>query len=290
MGIGENLTTDRARIWVFSLISFQRRLLHTQVNTEGEEMKRTGFFLALVLLTIGPVTFAQKDAAPSGSISVAKILEGYLAATGGLESHRSLNSLKATGDFGVSTGSPLRHLLGDYMFLYKAPAKDVLEVQMISHGTNWTGHRDNQPIHRSTVASAKMINGAGMEIVEQCMASLLEWDVHDYSKVELIGKAQVQNRLALALRFTPKKGDPQVRYYDTENFLMLRMDQVQRLRQAKGLPEAVYAISSYFEDYRQFGTVKLPQRIVVNRFQVDLVFELGSVKANVEIPESEFRD
>jgi hypothetical protein len=161
---------------------------------------------------------------------------------------------------------------------------------MISHGTNWTGHRDNQPIHRSTVASAKMINGAGMEIVEQCMASLLEWDVHDYSKVELIGKAQVQNRLALALRFTPKKGDPQVRYYDTENFLMLRMDQVQRLRQAKGLPEAVYAISSYFEDYRQFGTVKLPQRIVVNRFQVDLVFELGSVKANVEIPESEFRD
>ena len=122
------------------------------------------------------------------------------------------------------------------------------------------------------------------------MASLLEWDIHDYSKVELIGKAQIQKRWAYAVRFTPKKGDPQVRYYDMENFLLVRIDQVQRYRADKDFPEAAYAISSYFEDYRQFGAVKLPQRIVINRFPADLVFELGGVKANVEIPESVFRD
>jgi hypothetical protein len=253
-------------------------------------MKRTAFFLALALLTARPNTFAQKDASPSGSISTAKILEGYLAATGGLESHRALNTLKATGDFGLSTGSPLRNRLGDYMFFYKAPATNVLQVEAISHGTSWTGHRDDHLIRRSTVAGAKMINGASMEIVEQCMASLLEWDIRDYSKVELIGKAQVQKRWAFAVRFTPKKGDPQVRYYDMENFLLVRIDQVQRYRANKDFSEAAYAISSYFEDYRQFGAVKLPQRIVVNRFPADLVFELGSIKANVEIPESVFKD
>jgi hypothetical protein len=255
-----------------------------------KEMKRTTFFLALVLLSVRSDTFAQKDATASGTISVAKILEGNLAATGGLDAHKALLTFKASGDYGVSLGSPLRNRLGDYMFFYKAPATDLLQIEAISHGTSWTGHRDEHLIRRTTPGGAKMINGAGMEIVEQSMASLLEWDARDYSKVELIGKAEVQKRLAFALRFTPKQGDPQVRYYDAENFLMVRLDQVQRYREAENLPEAAYAISSYFEDYRQFGAVKLPQRIVVNRFQADLVFELKSVKANEEIPDSVFKD
>ena len=249
-------------------------------------MKRTAIFLALVLTCLKSNISAQKSAVPTGSISVAKILEGYLAATGGLDSRKAVLTLKATGDFGFS----LRHPLGDYMFSYKAPATDVLEVQMISHGSSWTGRRDDHLIRRSTVEGAEMINGAGMEIVEQCLRSMLEWDVRGYSKIELIGREQVEKRWAYALRFTPKKGDRQVRYYDMENFLLLRMDQVQRFRQAKDLPEMAYAITTYFQDYRQYGGLKLPQHIAVSRSVGDLIFELGSVKTNVEILDSVFRD
>jgi hypothetical protein len=249
-------------------------------------MKRNAIFLALAFFCLGPGISAQKSATPAGSISAAKILEGNLAATGGLDAHKALLTLKATGDFGFS----LRHPLGDYMFSYKAPATDVLQVQMISHGSSWTGRRDDHLIRRSTIEGAEMINGAGMEIVEQCLVSLLEWDIHDYSKIELIGRAQVEKRWAFALRFTPKKGDPQVRYYDMENFLLLRMDQVQRFSEAKNLPEMAYSVTSYFRDYRQYGSLKLPQQIAVSRSIGDLIFELGSVKANVEIPESVFKD
>jgi hypothetical protein len=129
-----------------------------------------------------------------------------------------------------------------------------------------------------------------MEIVEECLRSLLEWDIRDYSKIELIGRAQVENRWALAVRFSPKKGDAQVRYYDMENYLLLRMDQVQRFRQAKDLPEMAYAVTSYFRDYRQYGALKLPEHIAVSRSVGDLIFELGSVNANVEIPDSVFKD
>jgi len=249
-------------------------------------MKRTGIFLALAFLCLRPNISAQKSAAHEGSISAAKILEGNLAATGGLDAHKALSTLKATGDFGFS----LRHPLGDYMFSYRAPATDVLEVQMISHGSSWTGRRDDHLIRRSTVEGAEMINGAGMEIVEECLRSLLEWDIRDYSKIELIGRAQVENRWALAVRFSPKKGDAQVRYYDMENYLLLRMDQVQRFRQAKDLPEMAYAVTSYFRDYRQYGALKLPEHIAVSRSVGDLIFELGSVNANVEIPDSVFKD
>jgi hypothetical protein len=249
-------------------------------------MKRTTFFLVLILLTIRPDTFAQKDSASSATISVAKILESNLAATGGLDAHKALLTLKATGDVKL----PNNYLLGNYLFLYKAPATDLLKVQVISHGTTWTGHRNEQLIRKSTVQGARMMNGAGMEIVEQCMMSLLEWNIRDYSNIELIGKAQVQNRLALALRFTPKKGDPQVRYYDAENFLMVRMDQVQRLPQAKGLPEAVYAVTTYFQNYRPFGSLRLPEKIAISHSMDDLIFEMASAKADVEIPESAFQD
>jgi hypothetical protein len=46
-------------------------------------MRRTVFFLALLLLCIEPNTSAQKTAEPTGGISPAKIFEGYLSATGG---------------------------------------------------------------------------------------------------------------------------------------------------------------------------------------------------------------
>lgn len=249
-------------------------------------MKRTTFFIALVLLTVSSDICAQEHAPASGTISVAKILEGNLAATGGLDAHKALLTLKETGNVKLRNES----LLGDYEFLYKAPANDLLRVQIISHGTTWTGHRDEQRIQRSTGQNPRTLNGAGVELVEECLISLLEWDVRDYSKVELIGKAQVQNRLAFALRFTPKKGDPQIRYYDAETFLLVRMDQVQRLPQPKGLPEGKYAVTIYFENYRQFGPLKLPEKIAISHTLDDLIFELSSAKADVEIPESVFKD
>src|SRR5262245_60749922 len=121
-----------------------------------KEMKRTAIFLALVLLTVRSESSAQTDAAASRAISVAQLLEGNLAATGGLDAHKAVRTLKATGNIKL----PNNHILGDYVFLFKAPAADLLRVQVISHGTTWTGHRNEQLIQRSAGQSAKMMNGA----------------------------------------------------------------------------------------------------------------------------------
>jgi hypothetical protein len=249
-------------------------------------MKKIALFLSLSLLAIKPNSTAQSGTPAAGSISPALILERYLSATGGVNAHKDLLTLKATGNFGFS----LYHPTGNYMFLYKAPANDMLEVQMISHGTSWFGRRNEHRIKRWTVEGAGMINGAGMQLVEQSLASLLEWDIREYKKIELIGRAQVEKRWAFAVRFTPRQGDSQVRYYDMENHLMVRMDQVQRMKQANNIPEMAYAVTTYFRDYRQYGALKLPQHIAVSRDVGDLLFELDSVKTGVEIPDSEFRD
>ena len=136
-----------------------------------------------------------------------------------------------------------------------------------------------------------MINGAGMPLVENCLMSLLQPDTSDYSKVELIGRAEVDNRWAYAVRFTPKQGDPDVRYYDMETYLLVRMDQVQRHRPGNGLPETANRIISYFRDYREIDGLKLPREVVMSLgLSGDLTFQIAHVKTGVQIPDSEFRD
>src|SRR5262249_3853052 len=159
---------------------------------------------------------------------------------------KELTTLKASGTFGVTSLSSIMHPAGAYTFLYKAPAKDIFEMQVISHGTSWVGRRDEHLIRRLApeepgfmsigVGGAGFIKGDSAEAVEQSLMSLLEWDIHDYKNIELIGRAQVDQRWAYALRFTPQQGDLQVRYYDMENFLMVRMDQLQHYRMAKDQP------------------------------------------------------
>lgn len=261
-------------------------------------MRRTIFLVILVLLGFRPGTSAQKSTDATGSISVAKILDGYFSATGGADAHKELTTLKASGSFGVS-GFTVTHPAGAYTFLYKAPAKDIFEMQVTSHGTSWVGRRDDHLIRRLApeepgftgigVGGAGFIKGDSAENLERCLMSLLEWDIHDYKSIELIGRAQVDKRWAYALRFTPRQGDPQVRYYDMENHLMVRMDQLLHYRMAKDLPEKAYAVASYFRNYRQLGTLTLPHEIVISH-DPELVFELTHVKYGEEIPDSAFHD
>lgn len=261
-------------------------------------MKQMALFLALVLLTLVSDTFAQKDPPASRTISPATIFEGYLSATGGANAHKELTTLKASGNFGVS-GYTDTHPFGAYTFLYKGPAKDIFEMQVTSHGTSWAGRRGDHVIRRLApeepgfmsigVGPAGFIKGALAENAERSLMSLLEWDIHKYRNIELIGRAQIDQRWAYALRFTPQQGDPQVRYYDMQNFLMVRMDQLQRYRMAKDLPEKAYAVVTYFRNYRQVGALKVPQEIVISH-DPELVFEFTHVKYGEEIPDSAFHD
>src|SRR5215813_8887935 len=139
---------------------------------------RTFLFLLLflILMALRPGASAQKSTEPAG-ISPAKIFEGYLAATGGANAHKELTTLKASGTFGVTSLSSIMHPAGAYTFLYKAPAKDIFEMQVISHGTSWVGRRDEHLIRRLApeepgfmsigVGGAGFIKGDSAEAVEQ---------------------------------------------------------------------------------------------------------------------------
>jgi hypothetical protein len=245
-------------------------------------LTKAGFLLLLVCSAL--ISWAQNPDMPVATISPAEILDKYLAATGGLEAHRKLSGLSVSGDFGFS----LHHPLGNFSFYYRSPSSDTLHVQWISHGDSWVGHHNGELSRRHTVEGVSMINGAGIQIVENDWLSLLETDFKErYSRIDLVGLTMVAKHMAYAVRFTPKAGDPEVRYYDRETFYMVRLDQVQRFKANKDERELAYTIESYFPEYRNVGGISLPKVILVSRDIGNLIFDNSQIKIE-EIPESVF--
>jgi hypothetical protein len=243
--------------------------------------------LAILLIFCSRVTtLAQKAPRPKGRITVAEILDNYVTATGGPEAWRALQTVDAHGRFGIPN---IRNSSGDFDFYYRAPANDVFQLFTISHGQTWAGHNGGTPFFNRTVGGAFGINGVTVYILEENWLALTDsaFDQH-YGSIELVGLAAIGGKWAYALRFTPKVGDPQLRYYDCQSFLMVRMDLAQRIRMQKDGPEFAYKVETYYSDFRDSGGVKFPRQIKATSSNGNIVLNIYDVRTNHPVDDAVF--
>ncbi len=264
-------------------------------------MSKSRLQVLLLLLTVactGPAQDIARHAATP--ITAATILEKNLIATGGREAHQRLQSMVLRGDIG-SYG------LGSFTFSYRAPSDDVLKVQARMFGTFWRGRHEGRLFGRGTLERPDRIkmerlgvipggeeSSAGdplsIRVMEQDLRSLIDWDCErDYEKVEVIGRAQVNKRWALGVRFTPPEGDPVMRFYDAETFLLVRVDQVERFRRTKEGPESARIVQSYFSDYREIDGLRLPRAVRISRPQAEFELKIAKFEPNVNVDDSVFQ-
>lgn len=262
-------------------------------------MRITVLFYILIIAAICYSSSGQQAGLQQGQISASEILRKNLIATGGLEAHKALESLVASGEFRLDNTNNT-HRIGDYKFSYKAPGNDMLEIRRISHGFNWTGHRGHQVVHGATSEGLGapepgemciwcVINGVDTWIVEHDWLRLMQWDFCCAYNIELIGMGEVDKRLAYGLRFTSKHGgDPFVCFYDRETFLLVRIDRIDRFRTGLNQVETVHKVESIFRDYREQGGVKLPFVMAIPRPEGEVVFEVSKIKTGEPIKDSVF--
>jgi hypothetical protein len=232
------------------------------------------------------VPLAQKSAPPKGQISVAEILDRHAVATGGLDAWRALQTLDAHGTF----GAPGLHDSGDFDFYYKAPASDVFELDMISHGLSWFGHDSGTVFFKHTAGGIGALNAVTVNVLEANWLGLVESEFSQhYTRIELVGLSSVRGKWAYALRFTPKMGDAHLRYYDCESFLLVQMDLAQRIRLQKDGQEYAYKVETYYSDYRDSGGIKFPRRITATSSGGDVVLEVHKIRTNGIIADSVFQ-
>ncbi|MGB9070524.1 MAG: hypothetical protein WCC21_18295 [Candidatus Acidiferrales bacterium] len=213
-------------------------------------------------------------------------MDKHTTAIGGLEALNAMQTLHAQGSFGL----PVLNSLGDFHFYFMAPANDVFQFDAITHGQASTGHEEGIPFSWHTGEGIGGLNGVTLGVLDEDWLALIESSLdRRFTRIELVGLTGIDGRWAYALRLTPKSGDPQVRYYDCENFLMVRMDSVERIRLQKGGPESAYKVETYFSDYRDSGGINFPRKIRATANKGDLMLEVHDVRTNSPINDSVFR-
>jgi hypothetical protein len=249
-------------------------------------MRRALTLAILVIFCCRITALAQEAPRPKGRISVAEILDKYAAATGGPEAWRVLQTVDAHGSFGV----PTFHSSGDFDFYYRAPASDVFQLFMISHGQTSAGHNGGTPFSNHDAGRTLGINGVTVNILEENWLALTESGFDQrYTRIELVGLTGIGGKWAYALQFTPKVGDPQLRYYDCQSFLMVRMDLAQRIRMQKDGPEFAYKVETHYSDYRDSGGIEFPRQIRATSSDGDMVLTIHHVRTNHPVNDSVFR-
>ena len=249
---------------------------------------RSPFLVFCISLT---TTFAStiakplQSSRPTGKISPAQIFEKHFAAVGGADSKNPVQSLAVTGTFHI----PPTHPLGDFHFYYRAPESDLFQLDAISHGQSSIGHSAGARFFKHTGEKVGGINGVTLEVLEDDWLGLIEKEYKGlYSAIELVGLSEVDKKWAYAIRFTPKTGDPKVRYYDCDSSLIVRTDSVQRVRLEKNGREIAYKVESYYSGYRDSYGVRLPHEIRVNASGGDFVLDVQAVHVNTPLKDSLF--
>src|SRR5260370_15116941 len=151
-------------------------------------MRRALTLAILLVFCSRTTTLAEKAPRPKGKISAAEILDKHVAATGGLEAWRALQTVDAHGSFGV----PTFHSSGDFDFYYRAPASDVFQLFMISHGQTSVGHNGGTPFSNHDAGRTLGINGVTINILEENWLALTESGFDQrYIRIALVGLTEI---------------------------------------------------------------------------------------------------
>jgi hypothetical protein len=256
-------------------------------------LKLTIFSLCVLVAFAGSASAQDKGASPAGNgITAATVLKKNLAATGGLEAFQRLRSMVVRGELGLS--NPRSGASVNYF--YQAPSSHVVQLRINRIGTLWAGDHEGKGISRSTPDGLDLMRMDNTEMeplniwaILIDLNNLLKRQVPDTLKVELLGRTQVDGRCALGLSFTPPRGYRVMRFYDCETFLLVRMDQVERIRRFKDGPEIEQVVRSYFTDYEESFGLKLPRVIRISRPQGESELKLSNIQVNVKIDDSVFQ-
>jgi len=103
-----------------------------------------------------------------------------------------------------------------------------------------------------------------------------------YTRLTLLGLAQLNDREAYVIEAAPPRGQPEKLYFDRQSGLLVRIDHVMERGQDK------MQMQTYFEDYRIIDGVKLPFTIRRARPNFTWTYQFDEIKFNLPLDDSKF--
>jgi outer membrane lipoprotein-sorting protein len=243
-------------------------------------MKRSSLMLAVGLTVLGT------SAAWAVDLKAADIVSKNVAVRGGLEAWRAVSGIRMAGemDAGGKQGARL-----PFVWSMKRPHKSRLEivfqdktaVQAYDGSQGWKlrpylNRNEVEPFSRSEAQSA-------------AAAAELDGPLVDYarkgSKVELVGKEDVEGKPAYKLHLTPKSGPQFNLWVDASSFLERKID-----GEPRKIDGRMHKVSIYYRDYKKVDGLTLAHTLetAVEGVPQTHKISLQSIKINPALPDNLF--
>jgi len=210
-----------------------------------------------------------------------QIIEKSIEASGGRKILGKLTSTVAKGSMEIGE----QHTHSTLEVYTKAPNKRLIVTSIEGFGEVRQGYDGQVAWTQDPSRGLRVLEGAELADAQREATFNAELKWRDlYSKVELTGKEKVGDREAYVLRLTPSSGKPLTRYYDAENFLVLRQIMTRET------PQGPVEIQVDLSDYRDIGggvigPFKIKQTMPVVG---EILMTITEAKNNLEIDDARF--
>ncbi len=232
---------------------------------------------SLTSLAFGAGTQEAKKA----ELTAEQIIEKSIEASGGRQNLEKLTSTFAKGIMEIGE----QHVHAIIEVYTKAPNKRLVISNIEDFGEVQQGYDGQSAWTEVPSQGLRILAGAELADAQRdaTFNAELKWR-ELYPKVELRGKEKVGEQPAYVVRLFPSSGQPITRYYDAQNFLMLR--QIMTRETQQGSMEIQVELS----DYRDIGGgVKGPFKIKQTMPALgEILITMTEVKNNVPIDDAKF--
>ena len=228
----------------------------------------------LIMLAFAVAASFQAAAQDTALPSVDKLLEKYVAASGGAAVQR-ITSRIMTGSIDVLTYG----LTGTFEQYTKAPGRQVNISDLSGFGkviqcsdgkTGWATDPQQGVRQMSPAELALFRRGADLQ-------SPLHVANH-YKKMAVTGKTKVADRDAYVVEAQPPESGLEKLYFDTRTGLLIRVER----------PDQTGGTVVTFEDFKEVDGVQIPLTIHQDGGQAEVLIKIREVKHNLPIDDAKF--
>jgi outer membrane lipoprotein-sorting protein len=236
--------------------------------------------LCIALLFLLPA--ATLFPATAGAQTADEILAKVLAARGGADKLRAINSERVSGQ--ISFGD----VSGPFVVELKRPLK--MHMQLTIQNQTMVRVYDGKQGWANNPFAGKVDPEAmsGEELKNITEESDFDGPLLDYkskgNQIELVGKDKFEDKDVWRLKLTTKNGEARFYLFDANSFLLLKWEG-KRKYQDQELP-----VESHFSDYREVGGVKFAFGIDSGSSAAELMqkIRIEKVELNPDLNDAEF--
>jgi len=213
-------------------------------------------------------------AAQIPALTVEQVMEKYIAASGGAEAYRKINSTVAKGTLEVVP----QGLKGTFEVSAKAPDQMVMVQNIAGIGETRQGYDGKLAWSKDPLNGLRTLDGAELASTKRdsVFNAPLHWKTI-YKTWQTLGIKKVDGKDAYAILLTPAEGKPVTQYFDAKSFLLIRVETIQESIQGT-LPVQVD-----LSDYHTVDGVKEPFTIREKFGPAQVVMKTTEVKNNVSL-------